>query len=103
MIYDWPTITIGIVGILVALIGIGQAFLLWRHNQIDNRFEQQNQTMLAFVKELAELRVLISAFDKEEFSRHRHRITNLEIEHGRLKEEVESIKQRCKIYHNEQR
>lgn len=86
--------------ILLGVVTLMQGLILYRHRQIDDRFEEGNKTMNAFVREIAELKVLMSAFDKEEFGRHRHRLTNLEIEMGKVKEEVRAINKRCDINHN---
>jgi hypothetical protein len=88
--------------ILLGLVTLLQGVILYRHRQIDARFDEGNKTMNSFVREIAGLKVLMSAFDKEEFGRHRHRLTNLEIETAKIREEVKSIKERCHMLHDKQ-
>lgn len=85
--------------LLLAIVTLLQGVILYRHRQIDARFDEGNHTMNSFVQEIAALKVLMAAFDKEEFGRHRHRLTNLEIEQAKIKEEIKSIQKRCDMHH----
>jgi hypothetical protein len=97
---------ISLMPVILAFIGLVNTLILYRQRQIDKRFENTDfefkelyKIMTSLAKEIAELRVLFASFDRDEFGRHRHRITNLEIEQGKIKEELHGIKERCSMLH----
>lgn len=84
-----------------AILAIGQAAVLYRQTRTDKRNDKIDEVMATFIREIAELKVLVRVFDNAELARQRHRMNQLEIQQAKVQEEVEAIKERCALFHRE--
>ena len=84
-----------------AVLAFMQAAVLYQNKRRDERQDRMESAMMEMVKDIAAMKGTLLAFDMEEISRMRHRVTNVETEVARQGEEIRGIRNTCAYIHRE--